>query len=135
MKAKIFIVCAVMLCAVTARAFDYPYLVFTNTGGETTAIAVSNNMTLAVSGSTLAVTNDDGTTSFTLTDLSAMQFSTSDTLTALKNVLKGDEPVRVYSLNGVAMGTFDNLLQAVQRLSKGTYVIKQGSNSQTIVVQ
>ena len=60
MKAKIFIVCAVVLCAVTARAFDYPYLVFTNTGGETTAIAVSNNMTLAVSGSTPASSSSGG---------------------------------------------------------------------------
>jgi len=131
---KIGLVLAILVCTMIAQAGEYAYLVFTNTSGTTTALTVSN-LSATVSGSTLVVTNDDGTVNFTLTELASMQFSTTDTVTALENVLDGDLPVQVYSIDGTSLGTFDNLVQAAQQLGAGAYVVSNGNISQTIVVK
>jgi len=131
---KIGMVLGLLVCAVMAQAGEYAYLVFTNTSGSTTALTVSN-LSAKISGSTLVVTNDDGTVNFTLTDLAAMQFSVDGNLSAIDNVLDADQPVRVYSISGTSFGTFDNLVHAVQQLGAGSYVVSNGKNSQTIVVQ
>jgi len=131
---KIGMVLAMLVCAMMAQAGEYAYLVFTNTSGTTTALIV-NNLSATVSGSTLVVTNDDDTVNFTLTDLASMQFSTSDTLTALENVLDGDKPVQVFNINGTSLGMYENLVQAVQQLGAGAYVISNGKVSQTVVVK
>ena len=117
-----------------AMAGEYGYLVFTNTSGTTTALTVSN-LSATVSGSTLVVTNDDGTVNFTLTELASMQFSATTPVTALENILNGDQPVQVYSIGGTSLGTFDNLVQATQQLDRGTYVIVQTGKSQKLVVK
>ena len=117
-----------------AKAGEYSYLVFTNTSGTTTALTVSN-LSATVSGSTLVVTNDDGTVNFTLTDLAAMQFSMDGSATALENVINGNEAVSVYSITGVSMGNFSSMLQAAESLPVGAYVIKQGVNTQAMVVR
>ena len=134
MKRSLFILMAVA-CAWVAQAADYPYLVFTSTSGTVTSFGVSN-LTLTVSGSNLQVSNDDGTVNLVLTDLAAMQFSTSaDTVTAIENVLDGDQPVQVFSVSGVSMGTFGSLVEAAQQLNAGAYVISNGKKSQKIVLQ
>lgn len=134
MKRSLFILVTV-ICAVMAQAADYPYLVFTNTGGTTTVLGVTN-MTLAVSGSNLSVTNADGTTTFVLTDLANMQFSVDgSTVSAIDHVLDAGQPVSVFSLTGISLGTFNSLTEGVKTLSTGAYVIKQGTNTQTIVIK
>jgi hypothetical protein len=131
---KIVLVLAVC-CAMMAQAATYSYLVFTNTSGTTTAFEVSN-LTLTVSGSNLQVTNDEGTVNLVLTELAAMQFSTSaDSITAIENVLDGDQPVQVFSVSGVSLGTFGSLVEAAQQLNAGAYVISNGKKSQKIVLQ
>lgn len=131
---KLILIMAIALCTFTAQATNYAYLIFTNTSGVTTAVDVTN-LTLTVNGSQLQVTNSSGTIQFTLTDLAAMQFSSTDTLTGLQNVLGADSPVEVYSLTGVRHGSFQSLLQAVSSLGKGTYVVTDGKNAQKIIVQ
>jgi len=131
---KIGLVIALLVCALVAQAGEYGYLVFTNTSGTTTALTV-NNLSATVSGSTLVVTNDDGTVNFTLTELASMQFSTSDTVTALENVINGNEAVSVFSMTGVSLGTFSSMVQAASALPAGVYVIKQGAHTQTMVVR
>lgn len=132
-KIVLFIVSVVY--ALVLQAADYPYLVFTNTAGSTTVINVSN-LTLNVNGSSLEVNNIDGSTSFTLTDLANMQFSKDgSTVTAIDNVLVADKAVEVYSLLGMRLGTFNSLSEGVNTLSPDVYVIKQNTNTQTIVIR
>ena len=131
---KIGLLLVAVACAVIAQAADYPYLVFTNTAGTTTALSVSN-MTLTVNGSELTVTNAEGTQAFTLTDLAAMQFSQDGSVTAIENVLDGEKSVDVYSVTGVGLGSFSNLHEAAGVLPTGAYVIRQGGKSQTVVVR
>ena len=131
---KILLIALLAAGLLPAMAGEYGYLVFTNTSGTTTALTVSN-LSATVSGSTLVVTNDDGTVNFTLTELASMQFSATTPVTALENILTGDQPVQVYSIGGTSLGTFDNLVQATQQLDRGTYVIVQTGKSQKLVVK
>lgn len=118
-----------------AQAADYPYLVFSNTAGTTTVMSVSS-LTMSVSGSSLQVTNSDGTETFTLTELVSMQFSADGSATtAIEHVLEADRAVEVFSVTGVQIGSFGSLRKAVQELNAGAYVIKQGVNTQTVVVK
>lgn len=133
---KIVFILAIAVLSVAAQAGNYAYLVFTNTAGTHTALTVSN-LTMTVNANSLSVTNDEGTVSFTLTELSAMEFSPDgETLpSALENVLNADATVQVFTITGFPLGSFDNLLNAASSLSKGVYVIRQGNNAQKILLQ
>ena len=132
---KICVFMVAVVCAVMTQAADYPYLVFTNTAGTTTAMSVSS-LTMTVSGSSLQVTNSDGTETFTLTDLASMQFSAESSIaTAIENVLEADCAVEVFSVTGAQIGSFGSLIEAAGVLPTGAYVIKQGGKSQTVVVR
>ena len=133
---KILVFAVMVVCAVMAQAADYPYLVFVNQSNDTTALSVTD-MTLKVNDNSLTVTNAEGTVNFTLTDLQFMQFMTADGQMALRldNILDANEPIDVYSILGVKVGHYDSLLEAAGVLGKGSYVITNGKNSQTIVLQ
>jgi hypothetical protein len=128
-----FILIALLVCAGMVQAGEYAYLVFTNTAGTQTALSVTD-LTMTVSGTQLDVTNAEGTVNFTLTELASMAFSANG-LTALENVLDGDKPVQVYSINGASLGSFSSLVQAVQQLDRGAYVMVQNGKSQKLVVK
>ena len=125
-----------LLCAGMAQAGEYAYLVFTNTEGTKTALSVTD-LTMTVNGAQLDVTNTNGTVQFTLTDLAAMQFSVDgESLPeGIDNVLNADAPVTVYAINGMALGSFSSMLQAVQQLDRGTYVMVQSGKSQKLIVR
>ncbi len=134
MKRSLFVIAA-MLCAFFAQAADYPYLVFTNTAGTTTVMSVSS-LTMTVSGTSLQVTNTDGTTSFTLTGLANMQFSKDgSTVSAIENVIDAGAAVEVFSMTGISLGHYNTLLEAVSATGTGAYVVKQGANTQTMVIK
>ncbi len=130
---KVFLLLAVCL-AMMAHASTYNYLVFTNTEGTNTIFNVKN-LTLNVDGSTLQVTNADGTVSILLTALKSMQFSEDSIISAVENVLNADAAVQVYSVSGSLLGSYGSLIEAAQTLDAGAYVISNGSVTQTIVVK
>lgn len=119
--------------AMIAHASTYNYLVFTNQSGTTTAFAV-NNLSLKVNGNDLQVTNDAGTLNLVLTDLQSMEFS-ADGTTSLENVLNADAAVQVYSVTGASLGSYSSMQEAAKSLNAGTYVISNGSVTQTILVK
>ena len=119
--------------AMMAHAASYSYLEFTSTSGTKTAFAVTN-LTISVNGTDLQVSNDNGTVNFVLTDLASMQF-TASTTTALENILDGDQPVQVYSVTGASMGTYPSIIEATQTLKAGSYVISNGTHTQSIIVK
>lgn len=133
---KIGMVLAMFVCAVMAQAGEYAYLVFVNQNNDTTALSVTD-MTLSVNENSLSVTNAEGTVNFTLTDLQFMQFMTEDGQVAqrLDNVLDANAPIDVYTILGVKVGRYNSLLEAAGVLNKGSYVISNGKNAQTIIVQ
>ena len=133
---KIGMVLAMLVCAIIAQAGEYAYLVFTNTQGTKTALSVTD-LTMKVNGTQLDVTNADGTLNLVLTDLAAMQFSVDgESLPqGIDNVLDADAPIDVYTILGVKLGHYNSLLEAAGVLGKGSYVITNGKNVQTIILQ
>lgn len=133
---KIGLVLALLVCAVMAQAGEYAYLVFVNQNNDTTALSVAD-MTLSVSENSLTVSNAEGTVNFTLTDLQFMQFMTEGGQMAQKieNVLDADAPIDVYTILGVKVGHYNSLPEAAGVLGKGSYVITNGKNVQTILLQ
>ncbi|MBQ4391475.1 MAG: hypothetical protein II827_05635 [Paludibacteraceae bacterium] len=131
-----FILMIILVCAGMVQAGEYAYLVFTNSEGTLTALSATD-LTMKVNGAQLDVTNAEGTVNFTLTDLAAMQFSVDgiNLPEGLENVLNADAPVRVYGVNGISMGKFSSLINAVQQLDNGTYVIVQNGKSQKLIVR
>ena len=133
---KFLVLVVAVVCAGIAQAADYPYLVFVNQSNDTTALSVTD-MTLKVNENSLTVTNAEGTVNFTLTELQFMQFMTEEGQMAqkLSDVLDANAPIDVYSILGVKVGHYNSLPDAAGVLGKGSYVITNGKNSQTIVVR
>ena len=126
--------CVVAVLAIAANAGTYKYLEFTNISGTKTVFNVAN-LTIKVSGNDLQVTNSDGTVDLKLLDLTSMQFSTTNTQTAVDNILDADAEIQVSTITGVSLGTYSSLVEACQSLSAGVYVISNGTQSQSIVVK
>lgn len=133
---KILVLVVAVVSAVMAQAGDYAYLVFVNQNNDTTALSVTD-MTLKVQENSLSVTNADGTVNFTLTDLQFMQFMTEDGQMAMSidNMLDANAPIDVYTIMGVKVGHYNSLPEAAEVLGKGSYVITNGKNAQTILLQ
>ena len=125
-----------LVCAGMVQAGEYAYLVFVNQNNDTTALSVTD-MTLKVQENSLTVTNADSTVNFTLTDLQFMQFMTEDGQMALSidNILDANAPIDVYTIMGVKVGHYNSLPEAAGVLGKGSYVITNGKNAQTILLQ
>lgn len=130
---KVFLLLSVC-CAIFAHASTYNFLVFTSTEGTKTAFGVKN-LTLKVEGSDLLITNAEGTVNLILAGLASMQFSNENIATDLEDVLNADAPMQVFSLSGTSLGVYGSLMEAVQTLNAGAYVISNGSVTQTIVVK
>lgn len=126
--------CVVAVLAIAANAGTYKYLEFTNISGTKTVFNVAN-LTIKVSGNDLQVTNSDGTVDLTLLELASMQFSTTNTPTAVDNILNADAEIHVSTITGASLGTYSSLVEACQSLSAGIYVISNGTQSQSIVVK
>ena len=122
-----------MCCTMFVHANTYNYLVFTNTAGNKTTFHVEG-LRMNVDGSTLQVTNASGTVDLVLTDLQSMEFS-ADGTTSLENVLNADAAVQVYSVTGASLGSYSSMQEAAKSLNAGTYVISNGSVTQTILVK
>ena len=131
---RVMMLVVVVSLAVCANAGTYKYLEFTSTSGTKTVFDVTN-LTLTVSGSNLQVTNGNGTVHLTLVDLASMQFSTTNTTTALENILNADGEIQVSTITGVSLGVYSSLQEACQSLNVGVYVISNGTQSQSIVIQ
>ena len=125
-----------LVCAGMVQAGEYAYLVFTNTEGTKTALSVTD-LKMTVNGAQLDVMNADGTVQFTLTDLAAMQFSVDgeNLPEGMENVLDADAPIDVYTILGIKVGHYNSLPEAAGVLGKGSYVITNGKNAQTIIVR
>lgn len=121
-------------CMMMAQTNTYNFLVFTNTNATTTTFSVTN-LTLAVNGNELQVSNDNGTVNLVLTDLASMHFSNDNSATALENVLNADASVEVFAVTGASLGTYGSLLEAAQHLNAGVYVISNGTVKQTVVIK
>lgn len=115
-----------------ALAYDYPYLVFQTTDGNATSVEVSD-LTISVNGTSLVVTNGDGTQTFTLSDLSKMYFSQTAGIDDIRD--DNGQAVEVFHLSGQRVGSFIDLRSARQQLEKGIYLVKANGKTSKISIQ
>ncbi len=134
MKKVLFVI---LLAAQTASAelYDYPYMAFQTTDGIVKTVSVSS-LSLSVSNGVLIATSDDGTESFTLSDLSKMYFTSEAVVTKVQNPEStGSSEVEVTSLAGVFCGTFPSVEAARQSLPAGMYIVKNSKETFKIAVK
>ena len=126
-----------LLAAQTASAelYDYPYMAFQTADGTVKTVPVSS-LSLSISNGVLIATSDDGTESFTLSDLSKMYFTSEAVVTKVQNPEStGSSEVEVTSLAGVFCGTFPSVEAARQSLPAGMYIVKNSTETFKIVVK
>ncbi len=134
MKKVLFVI---LLAAQTASAelYDYPYMAFQTIDGIVKTVSVSS-LSLSVSNGVLIATSDDGTESFTLSDLSKMYFTSEAVVTKVQNPEStGSSEVEVTSLAGVFCGTFPSVEAARQSLPAGMYIVKNSKETFKIAVK
>ena len=132
---KLLFTTLITLGTLQAQAYDYPYLVFQNTEGTTTVIAVES-LSITNSDGQHVATNADGTQSFALTDLSKMYFTQQADLTGISNAgTQEDEVVEVFTTGGIKLGKYLNINEAKSSLKPGLYILKSKQKSFKIVVK
>lgn len=129
---RILLTATCVIGLTTAKAYDYPYLVFQTVDGTATAVDV-NDLTIAVNGSSIVVTNGSGTQAFTLSELSKMYFSATAGISEVQS--DKEQAVEVYSLSGQSLGTYDDLSTARQQLERGIYIVKANGKTSKISIQ
>ncbi len=135
MKMKKLFLSLMLMTGMAANAYEYPYLAFATTDGTVQTVSVES-LSITVSDGKLVVTNSDGTVNFTLTDLSKMYFSTAqENSTGVQQIETTSGGIKVYSLTGLSMGTFETVAQARAALQSGVYVIKGNGKNYKINIK
>jgi len=125
-KALLTLLMVVASLGVQADDYAYPYLAFQASDGTVTTVSVES-LTMTVSNGQLVAVNSNGTQTYTLSDLSAMYFTTevSDGVNDIKVEISDDD--EVYDLQGRKM-TRD-------QMRHGIYVIKTQSGTRKVTVK
>ncbi|MBR0433124.1 MAG: hypothetical protein IJK15_05430 [Bacteroidaceae bacterium] len=131
MMTKKFLLLAMFVLGVNgiyADDFAYPYLVFTNTDGSQTVVA-SESLELTIVDGQLVAKNGTATTSLTLANLAAMQFSTTkdgiaDEIVTLADAesITHSQPTAIYDLSG--RRAYQPMGKAMRR---GVYVVRNAN--------
>ena len=132
---KLVLTTLITLGTLQVQAYEYPYLVFQNTEGTTTAFAVES-LTITISEGKLVAKNAEGTQSFSLGDLSKMYFTRQADLTGISDTdTSEDESVEVFTTGGIKLGKYLNINEAKTSLKPGLYILKSKQKSFKIVVK
>lgn len=129
---KKLLVLALLAGTLSAQADEYPYLIFETADGGRTPVEVESLTIQIVDGNLVA-----GGKTFSLASLSRMFFAlTPDATSGIEDLrATEDGAVEVYSLNGVSLGSYENVSAAKQSLQRGIYVVKNGSGTFKVAVK
>lgn len=119
---KLLVILMTMAAAMTAIADDYPYLTFETSDGNKQSVSTTA-LTLEISGDKLLVNN--GTQSFTLTDLQKMYFSANDA-TAIESIDNGQR-----TMDEGVWYTIDGRMLSGKPTTKGIYV----NNGRKVIIK
>lgn len=122
------------LLAVTAASADnYSYLAFQTTDGSTRNIGVES-LEMTFSDGKLIASNGTESLEISVADLTRMFFSSE--ATAIKDIsLDADSPVKVYTVEGVCVGSYDNMANASANMGKGVYIVKGEKTTHKITIR
>ncbi|WP_293490470.1 hypothetical protein [Prevotella sp.] len=122
------------LLAVTAASADnYSYLAFQTADGSTRNIGVES-LEMTFSDGKLIASNGTESLEISVADLTRMFFSSE--ATAIKDIsLDKDSPVKVYNVEGVCVGSYDNMASASANMGKGVYIVKGEKTTHKITIR
>lgn len=122
------------LLAVTAASADnYSYLAFQTADGSTRNIGVES-LEMTFSDGKLIASNGTESLEISVADLTRMFFSSE--ATAIKDIsLDADSPVKVYTVEGVCVESYDNMAGASANMGKGVYIVKGEKTTHKITVR
>ena len=124
---KILLSLIALMGSLAAQAdTTYPYLTFELTDGSKASVAISSDISLTFSGTTLTI----GQEAFELTNLSKMYFSTSDQTTtgiSVVHAMDGDEVEAIYDLQGRQVSRSE--------MRRGIYIIKTKNGTSKVNVR
>lgn len=126
MKKIILFVASSLLACIVCLADDYSYLTIQATSGTESSASLSTLRKITFQGGAMVLTNKDGTTSsYTLTDLNKMYFSSTSTgITTIGNDSFDTVNAEIYTLSGMKLNTSHDALP------KGVYIMK--ANGKTV---
>ena len=131
---KIFIAFVVATLSGFVYADDYSHITFVTS--DCLQSIESSNLVMTVSGNNLVATNGTTTLTLSLSQLQKMYFSDSEGVyTNLQLTEENQTITEVFTLDGRSIGTFQSLREAVIGLNKGSYILRQGQNTQKIILQ
>ncbi len=133
---KTFIAFMATLGVLTAQADDFEYITFQTTDGTKVSMT-STSLVITFENGNMIVSNVIENQTFALSDLSKMYFSDETESSGIdETTLSEDsEPVEVFTLTGISLGSFDNLKQARTTLQHGIYVVKSQRQTFKIAVK
>lgn len=122
------------LLAVTAASADnYSYLAFQTADGSTRNIGVES-LEMTFSDGKLIASNGTESLEISVADLTRMFFSSE--ATAIKDIsLDADSPVKVYTVERVCVGSYDNMASTSAYMGKGVYIVKGEKTTHKITVR
>ncbi|WP_141241302.1 hypothetical protein [Prevotella sp. 885] len=122
------------LLAVTAASADnYSYLAFQTADGSTRSIGVES-LEMTFSDGKLIASNGTESLEISVADLTRMFFSSE--ATAIKDIsLDADSPVKAYTVEGVCVGSYDNMASASANMGKGVYIVKGEKTTHKITIR
>lgn len=132
---KLLLAFVVVSGALTASAYDFPYLTFHSQGGAVTSLPV-DGLTMNFENGHLVATHAQGTVKLSVADLEKMVF-TSDPSGVNEIISNGDsDGVEVFSLTGVKIGCYASAADAAQGIAvPGVYIVKQGDTVKKIEIK
>ena len=113
-------------------AEEYPFLNIEQANGDVTTYE-SPGVKFTFADGKLIVNQNGSQTSFTLTDLSKMYFSTTSGINSIDQ--EDEKSYDVISISGVKLGKFQDLSDMQNKLEKGVYIIKKGQQKYKITVK
>ena len=99
---------------------QYPYMSFKTSDGSEQTIG-SSGLVITLSSTTLIAQNSTESIEIPLESLISMRFS-DDKTTGINTVIaNASSPVSVFSIDGVALGNFESVTEAEQKLPSNVY--------------
>lgn len=131
---RILFALLITLGVLQVHAYDYPYLVFMNSDGNTTTLSVET-LIITISNGKLVAQNNDGTQSFALSNLNKMYFTKEADLTGISTTENTHEAVEIFTAGGLSVGKFENEKAAKASLKPGLYILKSNTRTYKIAVK
>lgn len=132
MKRCFLAMMVLMGCVATAAAYDYPYLTFSTQGGVTRSVAAEELVITFADGKMIAH-SAQGDLELELQALDKMCFTTEQS--GVSSAVAAGGVVRVFSMQGVEMGTYASQAEAVSRLPQGIYIVKHDGSTLKLAVK